>query len=151
MGRLTKAETSAIQADRLGAARRLVQETGACVVLKGARTVIAGPSGAAAINLTGNPGMASGGMGDVLAGMIGSLCGQGLGAEEAAVVGVHLHGLAADLAVETQGGRIGLIASDVIATLPRAIGVTHAAALEAHMSVRRQPSPKHRPRRGGPA
>jgi NAD(P)H-hydrate epimerase len=147
MGRLTKAGTPAIQADRVGAARRLAQETGACVVLKGARTVVAGPSGVAAINLTGNPGMASGGMGDVLAGMIGSLCGQGLGAEEAALVGVHLHGLAADVAAEAQGGKIGLIASDVIATLPRAIGVAQATALEEQMPVRRWPSRKRRPRR----
>jgi hypothetical protein len=79
--------------------------------------------------------------------MIGSLCGQGLGAEEAALVGVHLHGLAADVAAEAQGGKIGLIASDVIATLPRAIGVAQATALEEQMPVRRWPSRKRRPRR----
>jgi NAD(P)H-hydrate epimerase len=147
MSRLTKTETSVIQADRLGAARRLAEETTACVVLKGARTVVAGPGGTAAINLTGNPGMASGGMGDVLAGMIGSLCGQGLDAEEAALVGVHIHGLAADLAAQAQGGTIGLLASDVIAALPRAIGVAHARALEGQPALRRHPSPGRRSQR----
>jgi hydroxyethylthiazole kinase-like uncharacterized protein yjeF len=130
MSRLTGMPTAAIQEDRVGAAQRLAEVTGAHVVLKGARTVIAAPGGHVAINLTGNPGMATGGMGDVLAGVVGALCAQGLEAMEAATVGVHLHGLAADMATGAQGGEIGLIASDVIEMLPSAIGAVQACARE---------------------
>jgi NAD(P)H-hydrate epimerase len=128
MSRLIGTAVHAVQADRLGLARQFAAETGACVALKGARTVIAMPDGSAAINLTGNPGMASGGMGDVLAGVIGALCAQGLPAEDAATLGVYLHGMAADLAAADRGGEIGLIASDVIGSLPRAIALAQVAA-----------------------
>jgi NAD(P)H-hydrate epimerase len=92
----------------------------ACVVLKGARTVIAEPGGHVWINPTGNAGMASGGMGDVLTGMIAGFLAQGCSAVEAAIAGAYLHGLAADmLARETPWG---YLATEVIQTIPQAIG-----------------------------
>jgi hydroxyethylthiazole kinase-like uncharacterized protein yjeF len=128
MSRLTGTATSAVQADRLAAARRLAAETGACVVLKGARTVVASPDGTVAINPTGNPGMASGGMGDVLSGVIGALCAQGLAVADAAALGVYVHGAAADLAAIARGGQTGILASDVLAALPRALAAAQGAA-----------------------
>jgi len=128
MSRLSGRSVADIQADRLRAARELARQTGACVVLKGARTVIAAPDDRACINATGNPGMASGGMGDVLTGVIGALCAQGLPASDAAALGVFVHGAAADIAARALGGEIGIIASDVIDGLPRAIAETQSAA-----------------------
>jgi hydroxyethylthiazole kinase-like uncharacterized protein yjeF len=128
MSRLAGVPVSTIQGDRLGVARRFAADTGTCVILKGARTIIAPPDGPLGINPTGNPGMASGGMGDVLSGIVGALCAQGLAADEAAALGVYVHGLAADLAADTQGGEIGLMASDVLDVVPRAIAVTQNAA-----------------------
>jgi NAD(P)H-hydrate epimerase len=130
MGRLIERSASDVQAARLESARQLADETGACVVLKGARTVVADPDGFTLINPTGNPGMASGGMGDALAGVIGALCAQGLSAADAAALGVYVHGLAADLAAAALGGEIGLTASDVIDALPRAIARAQAAATD---------------------
>jgi NAD(P)H-hydrate epimerase len=115
MSRLIGADTAAVQSDRAGVARRFATEHGCTLVLKGARSVIADPDGRLWVNSTGNPGMASGGMGDVLSGVLGALCAQGLNASEAARLGVYLHGLAADRAAEE--GEIGLLASDVIAEL----------------------------------
>src|SRR5581483_6429616 len=88
MARLVGTDTAAVQADRLGTARRLAAATGAVVVLKGARTVIASPDGTAAICPAGNPGMASGGTGDVLAGVVGGLLAQGLAPADAAALAV---------------------------------------------------------------
>jgi NAD(P)H-hydrate epimerase len=139
MSRLAGRPAADIQADRLTAARDLARDTGACIVLKGARTVTAAPDGRAYINPTGNPGMASGGMGDVLAGTIGALCAGGLPAFEAGALGAFVHGAAADLAAGRLGGEIGLVASDVIAALPRAIADTQAAgwgAIRAPVAVR---------------
>jgi len=146
MSRLLESSVSAVQADRLGVARRLASDTGACVVLKGARTVIASADGTAEINPTGNPGMASGGMGDVLAGVIGGLCAQGLKAEDAAAHGVYVHGMGADLAAAERGGEIGLIASDVMAALPRAITAVQAAAFEALRTTETPPKARAAPR-----
>jgi NAD(P)H-hydrate epimerase len=120
MARLTGATTAEVQADRIAAARRFATERRCTLVLKGAGTVIASPDGTFAVNPTGNPGMASGGMGDVLAGVIGALLAQGVPAQGAAWLGVYAHGLAADMAAGDLG-EIGLIASDVIAKLPEAI------------------------------
>ncbi|MCG8311295.1 MAG: NAD(P)H-hydrate dehydratase [Cytophagales bacterium] len=89
------------------------------IVLKGAHTSISTPEGKVYFNSTGNPGMATGGSGDVLTGIITALLGQQYPPEHAAVLGVYLHGLAADLAVE-QLGEEGLIASDIIDYLPKA-------------------------------
>jgi NAD(P)H-hydrate epimerase len=109
-----------VQADRLASARRLASESGAVVALKGARTVIARPDGHAALNPTGNPGMATGGTGDVLTGMAGGLLAQGIAPHEALAAAVYLHGLAGDLAAATRG-EAGLIAGDVADAVPAAI------------------------------
>jgi NAD(P)H-hydrate epimerase len=92
------------------------------VVLKGAGTVVARPGGEARINSSGNPGMATAGMGDVLTGCIAALMGQGMGPFEAAVAGVYFHGLAADLAAEMDA-MVGMTAGDVIRHLPLALRV----------------------------
>jgi NAD(P)H-hydrate epimerase len=152
MARLVAASVTQVQADRVGMAKRLALESGACIVLKGARTTVAAPNGSVGINVTGNPGMASGGMGDVLAGVIGALCAQGLDAVDAAAVGVHVHGLAADLAAASLGGEIGIIASDVIARLPAAIArVQEVAAADDPPATTDRSAPGHaagRRRRG---
>jgi NAD(P)H-hydrate epimerase len=120
MARLTGMSTKAIQADRVGCARRFAERHGCILILKGARTVIADPQGRAWINPAGNPGMASGGMGDVLCGILGGFLAQGLPPGEAARLGVYLHGASADRVAE-DSGEIGMLASDIIAALPRAL------------------------------
>lgn len=117
--RLLGASTEEIQGDRLGAARRLAAETRAVVVLKGARTVIATPEGRAALNPTGNPGMGTGGAGDVLCGVVGALLAQGLAPFDAACLAAYAHGRAGDLAAAARG-EIGLVARDVAEHLPAA-------------------------------
>ncbi|MDR4494738.1 MAG: NAD(P)H-hydrate dehydratase [Nitrospirales bacterium] len=109
-----------INQDRLTVATRFAQEHRAIVVLKGARTIVAEPGGQIAICPTGNPGMASAGMGDVLTGMITGLLAQGVASWDAAQVGVYVHGLAGDLAA-ARLGYAGLIASDVISAIPQAL------------------------------
>lgn len=120
MARLIGADTATVQADRVGVARRFAAAHDCTLVLKGARTAIAAAGGFVWINPTGNPGMASGGMGDVLAGAIGGLLAQGLSPVDAACLGVHAHGLAADHAAA--GGEIGLLAGDVADALRPALG-----------------------------
>ncbi|MBI2962368.1 MAG: NAD(P)H-hydrate dehydratase [Deltaproteobacteria bacterium] len=117
MARLLAGSPGEVQADRIGSARRLATTYDAVVVLKGARTVIAAPDGVVSINPTGNPGMASGGMGDALAGLIGSLLAQGLAPAEAAEAAAFWHGAAADR-VAARRGQAGLLATDVIEELP---------------------------------
>jgi NAD(P)H-hydrate epimerase len=117
MARLVGRDTTAVQADRPAAARALAAELGAVVVLKGARTLTARPDGRLWINLSGNAGLGSGGTGDVLAGVIGSLLAQGYQADEAARLGVFLHGAAADRVAAVRG-TTGMIASDVIDEMP---------------------------------
>lgn len=109
-----------VQADRIAAALAAARRYGATVVLKGAGTVIACDDGRVAISPTGHAGMASGGMGDVLTGLVAALLGQGMPAFDAACAGAFLHGWAATLAAERLGGPIGLLASDVANALPRA-------------------------------
>ncbi len=104
--------------DRQSAAREFAVRIGAVVVLKGHRTVITDGK-QLAINTTGNPGMATAGTGDVLTGMIAALVGQGLSPYDAARLGVHVHGLAGDLAAADLG-QVSLVASDLIAFLPKA-------------------------------
>ena len=113
-------DVAAIQADRVGAALKLVKKTGAVVVLKGAATVTATPEGAVYINTTGNPGLATGGSGDVLAGAIGAFLARGYKAAAAAVAAVFVHGLAADM-VAGEYGEAGMLATDVAHALPAAI------------------------------
>lgn len=109
-----------VQADRLAAVRRAVEETGCCVVLKGARSLVAGPGEGIAVNPTGNPGMATGGTGDVLTGMLGSLLAAGRDAFEAACLATFLHGLAGDVAAAA-GDEASLVAGDLLEALPAAL------------------------------
>ena len=117
MARLTGKSTAEVNADRVAIARSFAVEHRCNLILKGARTVIATPEGKVFINPTGNPGMASAGMGDVLAGMLASLLGQGLTAEDAMKLGVYLHGFVGDRVAQNRG-EIGLIAADIIEGLP---------------------------------
>ena len=123
MARLCGRSAADVQADRLGTARRFATERRAHVVLKGARTLVAGPDGAVHVNRTGNPGMASGGTGDVLAGVVAAWLGQLGDASAACRAGVYLHGLAGDLAAGS-GGEAALTASDLAAALGRALEET---------------------------
>ncbi len=116
--RLLACTTAEVEQDRVSAARRLQREYGGVIVLKGAGTLIASANGIAVCN-AGNPGMASGGMGDALTGIITALLAQGLSLEAAAHTGVWVHAHAADLAAAN--GERGLLASDLIAHLREAI------------------------------
>lgn len=113
MSRLTGLDISEIQANRMDTARGLAEETGAVVVLKGHKTVIAAPGEQTLVNTTGNPGMATGGSGDVLAGMIAAFIAQGMKPRDAAVCGVYLHGLAGDKAAERLSQHF-MLPSDII-------------------------------------
>jgi NAD(P)H-hydrate epimerase len=117
LARLLKRETAAIQADRGGSASDAARFTGGVVVLKGAGTVIAQEKRPLQINMTGNPGMATGGMGDVLAGLLAGLVAQGFDPFDAARVAVYLHGRAGDLAAWRRC-QASLIAGDLIDELP---------------------------------
>ena len=120
MARLTGASVPTLEKDRIHTAQQFASEHSLTLVFKGAPTVSADANGDAWINSTGNPGMATGGMGDVLTGVIAGLMAQGIASETAAALGVYLHGLAADIAAEALGMH-GLIASDVLKTVPQAI------------------------------
>ena len=108
-----------IEKNRINAAISFAKETGTYLVLKGAPTVIAEPEGSVFINPTGNPGMASAGVGDVLTGMIAGFLGQGLNPLEASILGVYMHGLSGDIAANKKGEH-SLIASDIIEAMPEA-------------------------------
>lgn len=127
MGRLIGRTTAGVQQDRLGSALRCREQlnTGGeyVVVLKGAGTIVTDGQ-RVFVNGTGNPGMATGGAGDVLTGVIAALIGQGLSLFDAAVLGVHVHGLAGDLAAKDLG-EVSLIASDLIDYLPAAFRKAH--------------------------
>ena len=120
MARLRDTTVEAIQKDRLNVARDFAAAHKLHVVLKGHRTVIAGPENRAFLNLTGNPGMATGGTGDVLAGMLGAWFAQLLDAEAACKIAVYLHGAAGDLA-EADEGEVSLIAGDLVGRIGDAI------------------------------
>jgi NAD(P)H-hydrate epimerase len=106
--------------ERKTQAAAAAKKSGAIVVLKGRRTVVASPDGKVYVNTTGNPGMATGGTGDVLTGIIAALAGQKLSLWDAACFGVYFHGLAGDLAAREKG-QTGLIAGDLIDFLPAAL------------------------------
>ncbi len=127
MARLIGVTAAEVQQDRIAAARLFAATFGVTVVLKGAGTVVATPNGEVYLNISGNPGMATGGTGDVLTGIIGSLLAQGYAAREAACMGVYLHGSAGDLAAFSKG-EAGLIAGDLIERIPDAIRNMTAAA-----------------------
>jgi NAD(P)H-hydrate epimerase len=117
--RLLGCMNAEITRDRLGASRRLAAETGCIVVLKGAPTVTARPGAPPLVNPTGGPALASGGTGDVLTGLVAALLAQGLGAAEAAGLGVFLHGLAGDRIAAARGAS-GLAAEELADALPEA-------------------------------
>jgi hydroxyethylthiazole kinase-like uncharacterized protein yjeF len=112
--RLLAVTTSDVQDDRVGAALRLASTLNSLVVLKGAGSICAAPDGSWHINTSGNPGMASAGMGDVLTGMIAALLAQGAAPQAALLAGVYLHGAAADRAVAGGAGPAGLTATETI-------------------------------------
>jgi len=120
LARLIGTPIADILKDRLNAVRQLAQQWGKIIVLKGGPTVIAAPDGNLYINSTGNPGMATGGSGDVLTGIIAGLLAQKLSPLDAALVGVYLHGRAGDLAAEDLS-QPGMIAGDISYYLPAAI------------------------------
>ena len=117
MARLAGTSTASVEADRIASARDFAVQHGVYLILKGARTVVAAPDGQIAINGSGNAGMASGGMGDVLTGILASLLGQGYPPFDACRLGVFIHGHAADL-VAADKGEIGMSAVDVQEKLP---------------------------------
>jgi NAD(P)H-hydrate epimerase len=120
LARLLGKTTSEINDDRIGAARDAARITNCVAVLKGYQTLIADPEGQVRVNPTGNPGMASGGMGDVLAGIIGAFLARDVDPFEAACCGVYLHGLAGDILKEEMGDT-GLAATDLAERVPLAI------------------------------
>jgi hydroxyethylthiazole kinase-like uncharacterized protein yjeF len=119
MGRLAGIDTSAVQADRIGVAERFAQAHGVTVVLKGAETVVAATGHPTHVDHHRVVALATGGTGDVLAGLIGAMLAQGLPARDAAVAGVAVHAQAG-LMVQERRGRAGALASDLIDTLPAA-------------------------------
>ncbi|WP_017812531.1 bifunctional ADP-dependent NAD(P)H-hydrate dehydratase/NAD(P)H-hydrate epimerase [Paenibacillus shenyangensis] len=118
MARLAGVSTADIQRNRIGIARDFAQEHGVVLVLKGARTIVASPQGDILVNTTGHPGMATGGSGDVLTGIISGLMAQGLSGLQAAAFGVHLHGHAGEEAARKRTGHpASLLAGDIIESL----------------------------------
>lgn len=118
MARLMGIDLDEINNNRISIALTAAKNFKAIIVLKGARTIIATPAGRLYINANGNPGMATGGSGDVLTGIIAGLVAQGLSLEDASVAGVFIHGLAGDL-VSSEKGQMGLLAGDLIDMLPQ--------------------------------
>lgn len=117
MARLYSITVGEVQNNRIEVATKFAKEYNVIVVLKGSKTIIAAPDGSIYINPTGNAGMATAGTGDVLAGLIGGLMGQGLEPIQACIAGVYLHGAAGDI-VATNKGQHGVIAGDVAEALP---------------------------------
>ena len=118
---MTGLQVADIQKDRIGISRKFARERKALLVLKGHRTVFAAASGPVWINPTVNPGMATGGTGDVLTGMIAGFIAQNLSDISAATrTAIYLHGLAGDIARERMGEH-SLVATDILAALPEAI------------------------------
>ncbi|MFP4172832.1 MAG: NAD(P)H-hydrate dehydratase [Candidatus Hydrogenedentota bacterium] len=119
MARLTGLDTRAVQQDRLGVAQDFADTYNSVVVLKGYETVVAAPGRECAVNSTGNAGLAKGGAGDVLGGLIGGLLAQGMKPFGAARLGVFIHGLAGDEAADQHTQR-GMTVRDLLAALPQA-------------------------------
>jgi NAD(P)H-hydrate epimerase len=119
MARMLGARVDEVQRDRIEAAREFATRHRVWIVLKGARSVIAAPDGRVFVNPTGNPGMASGGTGDVLTGVLGACLARGMEPTAAMCASVYLHGSAGDVAAERVGEE-SLIARDVVAALPEA-------------------------------
>lgn len=120
LARIMNTDTKSINGDRIAAAREAARACNCVVVLKGYQTLVAEPDGHGFVNPTGNPGMATGGMGDVLSGVVAALLGRGVDPLDAACTAVYLHGFAGDILKE-EIGDIGLFATEVADRIPRAI------------------------------
>ena len=131
MGRLLGISSREVQKDRIGVAGAFAVKYKVTLVLKGAGTVVAAADGRVFINSTGNPGMATGGTGDVLSGMIAGLLAQGYPPTQAACLGVYLHGLAGDLAAKEKG-EMAMIAGDLIEKIPESIKEIADSAADEH-------------------
>jgi hydroxyethylthiazole kinase-like uncharacterized protein yjeF len=135
MARLAGLTVAAVQRDRTNVARTFAREHELIVVLKGLRTLIAQPDGTVWVNTTGNPGMATGGTGDILTGMVAGLIAQNPERiVEAVVAAVHLHGLAGDVARESMGEQ-SLVATDLLKALPEAFRRVREAAANAKVEI----------------
>jgi len=126
--RLLESTAAALNADRIGSARALAEQSGAMVVLKGARTVIADPQGRALVTPTGGPNLATGGTGDVLTGIIAALLASGLSPFDAAGLGAWWHGATADF-LAMRGRDFGLLAREFADALPEVAGEICAKGL----------------------
>ncbi|MGC2323592.1 MAG: NAD(P)H-hydrate dehydratase [Terriglobales bacterium] len=154
MSRLIGGSIADVEKDRIGIARKFVQEYKLMLVLKGHRTLTALPDGQIWVNHSGNPGMATGGMGDILTGMVAGFWAQGLHgkapapdagpspAHDAITTAVYLHGLAADVARESKG-EISLTATDLLAALPDAIRRVQQIARDPYVWLSELPTPAH--------
>ena len=120
MARLADTTSKEIQQNRIEHARKFAVNYRCYLVLKGARSVISTPKGHVYINPTGNPGMSSGGMGDILTGVISGLISQKYSPEEACLLGTFIHGLSGDIVAE-KIGRSGITATDVANSIPEAL------------------------------
>lgn len=123
MGRLLGTDSHAVQMDRVSAARRVAERSKSVVILKGASTVVAAPDGRLSVSVSGNPGLAAAGTGDVLAGVVGSLLGQGVEPYLAACAGVELHARAGDRAADLVS-EPSLTAEDVLASIGAVLQAT---------------------------
>ena len=136
MARLTGSTVAAVQRDRINVARTFAREHELIVVLKGHRTLIAQPDGTVWVNTTGNPGMATGGTGDILTGIMSGLMAQNLErVVEGVIAAVHLHGLAGDVARESMGER-SLVATDLVKALPEAFRRVRESAANSKVETR---------------
>jgi len=136
MARLAGSTVAAVQRDRIDVARTFAREHGLIVVLKGHRTLIAQPDGTVWVNTTGNPGMATGGTGDILTGMVAGLIAQNPERiVEAVIAAVHLHGLAGDVARESMGEH-SLVATDLVKALPEAFRRVRESAANSRGEIR---------------
>jgi len=136
MARLVTSTVAAVQRDRTNVARTFAREHDLIVVLKGHRTLIAQPDGTVWVNTTGNPGMATGGTGDILTGMVAGMIAQNREhVVEAVIAAVHLHGLAGDVACESMGEH-SLIATDLLKALPEAFRRVRESAASPKVEIR---------------
>jgi hydroxyethylthiazole kinase-like uncharacterized protein yjeF len=136
MARLTESTIAAVQRDRINVARTFAREHELIVVLKGHRTLIAQPDGTVWVNTTGNPGMATGGTGDILTGMVAGLIAQNpQHIVEAVIAAVHLHGLAGDVARESMGEH-SLVATDLVKALPEAFRRVRESVASCKVEIR---------------
>jgi ADP-dependent NAD(P)H-hydrate dehydratase / NAD(P)H-hydrate epimerase len=136
MARLLGSTVAAVQRDRINVARTFAREHELIVVLKGHRTLIAQPDGMIWVNTTGNPGMATGGTGDILTGMVAGFIAQNpQHIAEAVIAAVHLHGLAGDVARESMGEH-SLVATDLVKALPEVFRRVRASAASWRVEIR---------------